>query len=116
MCIRDRFQTHLADIVAAKPVIEHPEAESVWHLNVVQVPDRDRVIEGMQAKGVDVRIHYPQTCHSHPSLSDQPSLPVVEASTPRLLSLPMYPTIGEQEIDLACETLKSVLAELGHGG
>ncbi len=108
-----RFMDRLSGSVAV-PVSEHPEAHSVWHLNVVQVPDRDQVIEAMGARNIDVRIHYPQMCHRHPSLEDQPELPVVEASTPRLLSLPMYPTIADDDIDLVCQTLNEVLAELGH--
>ncbi len=107
-----RFMARLSDIDGITPVVEHPDAESVWHLNVVQVDKRDRVIEAMKDRGVDVRIHYPQPCHEHPSVTDRPTLPVVEASTPRLLSLPMYPTITDDQIDLVCSTLEQVVADL----
>ena len=96
-------------------MVEHPDAVSVWHLNVVQVPERDRVIELMAERGVDIRIHYPQPCHLHASLEEQPRLPVVEASAPRIASLPMYPTISAEEINYVCDSLAAVLAELGHG-
>jgi len=108
-----RYMRRLEASVAI-PVSEHPDAKSVWHLNVVQVPDRDAVIEAMGRRNIDVRIHYPQMCHRHESLTRQPVLPVVEASTPRLLSLPMYPTMADDDIDLVCDTLDEVLADLGY--
>ncbi len=108
----DRYMANLTGSVAS-PVVEHPDARSVWHLNVVQVPERDRVMVEMQDQGIDVRIHYPQPCHHHSSVADRPSLPVVDASSPKLLSLPMYPTITDHDVDLVCEVLTSVLAGVG---
>lgn len=107
-----KFMARLADIEGVTPVKEHPGAESVWHLNVVQVDHRDLVLKTMQDRGVDVRIHYPQPCHQHPSVIDQPTLPVVEASTPRLLSLPMFPTITDEQIETVCATLEAVVADV----
>ena len=96
----------------AVPVAEHPNAESVWHLNVVQVPQRDRVREAMGERGIDCRIHYPQACHQHPLITDAPTLAVVEASTPRILSLPMYPHLSDEAVARVCGALDEVLAEL----
>lgn len=110
---RERFVELLVG-VPARPVAEHPEARSVWHLNVVQVAERDRVLAEMQSRGIDVRIHYPTPCHQHPSVGDHPPLAVVDASSPRLLSLPMYPGIADADIEAVCQTLASVLADLGH--
>ncbi|MGI9599134.1 MAG: DegT/DnrJ/EryC1/StrS family aminotransferase [Acidimicrobiales bacterium] len=108
---RDHFVERLTGS-AAIPVAEHPDARSVWHLNVVQVPQRDEVIELMRAAGIDVRIHYPQPCHRHPSVATPPTLPVVDGSTDRLLSLPIFPTITGDQIEVVCSTLLSVLDEL----
>jgi len=113
--IRDRFAARL-DGTAAVPVAARADAVPVWHLNVVQVPERDRVMAEMQERGIDVRIHYPQPCHHHPLVTDRPELPVVDTSTPRLLSLPLFPGMAQDAIDLVCETLIAVLADLGLDG
>ena len=103
---RDRYVDQLANLAAAaRPVAEADGAFSVWHLNVVQVDDRDAVIDTMRADGIDVRIHYPQPCHHHPTVPARPHLPVVDASTPRLLSLPLFPTITDEQIDRVCRSL-----------
>ncbi|MGH1487846.1 MAG: DegT/DnrJ/EryC1/StrS family aminotransferase [Acidimicrobiales bacterium] len=107
-----RYIARFAETDAITPVAEHPDAESVWHLNVVQVDQRDRVMDLMKSRGVDVRIHYPQPCHQHATVTDRPHLPVVEASTPRLLSLPMFPTITDEQIDIVCTTLEEVTSEV----
>ena len=37
--------------------------EHVWHLYVVRVPDRDRVLKELQAAGIGAGIHYPVPVH-----------------------------------------------------
>ena len=112
---RDRFVARLAGS-AATPVAEHPSAESVWHLNVVQVPDRDDVLKRLGARGIDARVHYPQPCHLNKAFGSRPPLPVVEAAAARILSLPMHPMITDDQIDLTCDVLLSSLTDLGHRG
>ncbi len=127
---RRRFQDRLA-ATAAVPVVEHPDAWGVHHLNIVQVPDRDDVLKRLTDRGVEARIHYPIPCHLHvapaPDLAPAldlvaaaetvppPSLPVSEAAAERILSLPMHPMIEDHEIDLVCDALASILIDLGHG-
>jgi dTDP-4-amino-4,6-dideoxygalactose transaminase len=77
--------------------------EHVWHLYVVRVPDRDRVLKELQAAGVGAGIHYPVPIHlteafaglGHP----EGTFPVAEAASRELLSLPLFAeiTAGQQE-------------------
>ena len=109
---RDRFCDHFAGSEVV-PVAEHADARSVWHLNVVQVPVRSRVMETLQGEGIDVRIHYPQPCHRHQSFGDQARLPVVEDAAERILSLPLYPTLAEDEVDRVAEAVLAAVARCG---
>ena len=43
--------------------------EHVWHLYVVRVPDRDRVLERLQAAGIGAGIHYPVPIHLTPAFA-----------------------------------------------
>jgi len=109
---RHRYLNLIEDLaIAATPVAEAEGANSVWHLNVVQVDARDAVMAALQADGIDVRIHYPQACHHHPVVTNRPVLPVVDASTPRLLSLPMFPTISDAQIDRVCQSLAKAVRQ-----
>ena len=110
---RDEYVEAL-DGTVAEPVTELPEATSVWHLNVVQVPARDAVLALLRERGVDARIHYPQPCHRHPALTHHTPLPVVEAAAERIISLPLGPTMSTADVAKVCDILGSLLAELGH--
>jgi dTDP-4-amino-4,6-dideoxygalactose transaminase len=77
--------------------------EHVWHLYVIRVPERDRVLKEMQAEGIGAGIHYPHPIHLTPAFASlgygEGAFPVTERSCPQLLSLPLFPeiTAGEQE-------------------
>ncbi|MDQ6837266.1 MAG: DegT/DnrJ/EryC1/StrS family aminotransferase [Actinomycetota bacterium] len=70
----------------------------VWHLYVVQVPHRDRVLAHMNAHGIGAGIHYLAPIHLHGAfrfLGYGPGdFPVSEAAADRILSLPIYPGIS----------------------
>jgi len=86
----------------------------VWHLFVVQVDHRDRVAEALKAQGISTGLHYPiplhlQRAYAHLGLS-KGSFPVTEACAERLLSLPMFPELTEQQIVYVCDHLKAAVA------
>jgi dTDP-4-amino-4,6-dideoxygalactose transaminase len=71
--------------------------EHVWHLYVVRVPDRDRVIKALHAAGVGAGIHYPVPVHMSPAVADlgypEGAFPVAERAAREILSLPLFPEI-----------------------
>ncbi|MBS0656738.1 MAG: DegT/DnrJ/EryC1/StrS family aminotransferase [Verrucomicrobia bacterium] len=79
-----------------------PWAEPVWHLYVVQTDDRAGLQAALDAEGIQHGIHYPVPVHLQEAYRDlghrEGSFPVTEAMAPRLLSLPMFPEITEEEV------------------
>jgi dTDP-4-amino-4,6-dideoxygalactose transaminase len=75
------------------------------------VNDRDAVREKLAAQGIATGIHYPTPCHlSEPYVGQAvTALPVVEAAAQRILSLPMYPHLAEEDVDRVSETLNQVV-------
>ena len=73
----------------------------VWHLYVVRVAERDRVISELASAGVHAGIHYPAPIHLLPAFRHlglgAGSFPVAEAYAGEQLSLPIYPGITEQQ-------------------
>ncbi len=89
-------------------------ARHVHHLMVVQVPNRDAVVEGLRSAGVMVGIHYPRPVHLQPAwTSSRPAErhPVAERLSLRILSLPLYPTMTNEQVDRAVEVLDKVVQD-----
>jgi dTDP-4-amino-4,6-dideoxygalactose transaminase len=80
-----------------------PGNEDVWHLYVVRVDDRDRVLASLAEAGIGAGIHYPTPVHRTEAYADlclpEGSFPVAERAAEEILSLPMFPhlTVEQQE-------------------
>jgi len=96
-----------ADLLAASPGVRLPGTRSgnrdVWHLYVVRVEERDRVLADLAAAGVGAAIHYPTPLHLTDAYAGlgyrRGQFPVAERAAARILSLPMFPhlTRAQQE-------------------
>jgi len=98
------------------PLAEHPRAESVHHLAVVQVPDRLAATTALDAAGIGWGLHYPVPCHRQPAFAEfaDGPLPVTECAAGHILSLPMSPTLTQAQVDRVAETLSRVEDVVGH--
>lgn len=97
------------------PII-HQNCLSVFHLFVIQVEERDIVQEALRKMGISTGLHYPiplhlQKAYEHMKLPVG-SFPVAEACAKRLLSLPMYPELIEEQIRCVSISLKKVVEDL----
>ncbi|MCT9002627.1 DegT/DnrJ/EryC1/StrS family aminotransferase [Microbacterium memoriense] len=80
--------------------------EDVWHLYVVRVDDRDRVLTDLSAAGIGVGIHYPMVVpltEAYAALGHRAGeFPVAEAAAAQILSLPMFPHLtAAQQAEVA---------------
>jgi len=93
---------------------EDREGESVYHMFVVRLASND-VREGLarylKEKGIETGVHYPVANHLQPAITDlygpQPALPKTEDYTRRILSLPMFPSLREEEVRAVGEAIKA---------
>jgi dTDP-4-amino-4,6-dideoxygalactose transaminase len=69
-------------------------AESVWHLYVIRVNQRDALKDYLASRGISCGIHYPFPIHLQPAYRDlgykKGDFPVTEDYAQRIISLPMY--------------------------
>jgi len=90
-----------------------PGNEHVWHLYVVRVPDRDKVLDALHAAGIGAGIHYPAPVHLLPGwrfLGLGPnSFPRAEAYAAEILSLPIFPGITSDQQERVASTLAAAL-------
>jgi dTDP-4-amino-4,6-dideoxygalactose transaminase len=104
-------------LLSELPEVRRPRVaggnEHVWHLYVIRVRDRDRVLAALNDAGVGAGIHYPTPLHRQPAfvpfVPDGASLPVTEAAAAELLSLPLYPHITEEQQARVVSVLASAL-------
>jgi dTDP-4-amino-4,6-dideoxygalactose transaminase len=87
----------------------------VYHVFVIQVDNRDQVVEALTSKNINTGLHYPiplhlQKAYAHLKIPEG-SFPVTESYTKRLLSLPIYPELTEKQITYVVESLKGVLED-----
>lgn len=86
----------------------------VFHQYVVGVDGRDTLREALRARGVGSLVHYPLAVHQQPAYSNpiwQPvTLPHTESTVRRVLSLPMYPELSDEQVGEIGETFRQVLS------
>ncbi|MFC1849995.1 DegT/DnrJ/EryC1/StrS family aminotransferase [candidate division CSSED10-310 bacterium] len=85
----------------------------VFHLFVIQVDNRDRVMTELDKRGVKTGLHYPIPLHLQKAYQHLKipvgSFPVTEKCAPRLLSLPMYPELTPAQISYVSDCLQEIL-------
>lgn len=101
------YDNTLADLGAVKPLAVRPDANHAYHLYVVQfdlaqlTTDRNILFQALRAEGLGVNVHYIPV-HFHPyyrqKLGTQPGqCPVAEAAYERIVSLPIFPLMTDED-------------------
>lgn len=107
----------LEDISEIVRPVEAPHNLHVFHIYAVRVKDRDAVFQRMTARGVKCGVHYPVPIHLQKAYGflglRAGSFPVVEQCAKELLSLPMYPELRPDQIELVVHALKESLTKVG---
>lgn len=77
-----------------------PRAYHVYHLYVVRTPDRDELLQHLDSEDIKALVHYPVPVHRQPAYAGlhAASLPETELAARQVLSLPMYPELGESDV------------------
>jgi len=105
-----RYESMLADCDGVSVPRVVPGNAHVWHLYVVRVHDRDRVIEALHADGIGAGIHYPKPIHLQGAFAHQGlrkgSFPNAEKSANEVLSLPIFPGISEDQQARVVDSLR----------
>jgi dTDP-4-amino-4,6-dideoxygalactose transaminase len=93
----------LSDTDLILPAPAAPDGDHVYHLFVVRTPDRDALRSHLNECGVASAIHYPTPIHLQPAYANaapgQGDLPVSERLAAESCSLPIFPSITDEELD-----------------
>ncbi len=85
----------------------------VYHLYVVQVPNREKVQQHLTEKGIATGIHYPIALpflKAYSYLNHTPAdFPVAHSAMSRIISLPMYPELTREQMQYVARELGEAL-------
>ncbi|WP_065571683.1 DegT/DnrJ/EryC1/StrS family aminotransferase [Microbacterium oleivorans] len=108
-----RYADLLGDIEGVRLPSVRPGNVDVWHLYVVRVADRDRVLAELTAARVGAGIHYPTPVHLTGAYADlggrAGQFPVAEAAAGGILSLPMFPHLTASQQERVAEVLRAAV-------
>jgi dTDP-3-amino-3,4,6-trideoxy-alpha-D-glucose transaminase len=77
----------------------------VFHLYVIRANDRDELMQHLKKQGIQAGIHYPVPVHRQEAYqSREDDLKITDACCNEILSLPMYPELGDN-IDTVCSAV-----------
>jgi dTDP-4-amino-4,6-dideoxygalactose transaminase len=102
------YQERLRDSALRVPVVPH-WAEPVWHLYVVRSGSRDALQSHLAARGIGSLVHYPIPPHLQGAYAmagwREGDWPLSERMHREVLSLPMGPTLSEEEAEKVAEAV-----------
>jgi dTDP-4-amino-4,6-dideoxygalactose transaminase len=108
------YTEQLRGVVEAVPVVR-PWGTHVYCYYVVQVHERDHFRKVLEQEGVATGIHYPTPVHLQPACSHygykRGMLPVTEAVTERIVSLPIYPELTVEQREWVVNSIKKQVAQ-----
>jgi len=114
-CAAERYKKNLSchpGIILPAPA-EH--STHIYHLFVVQVPgNRDDILTTLSRDDIQCGIHYPIPLHLQKAYAylgyREGDFPNAEEVAKKIISLPMFPEITDQQIDIVCERLIAALS------
>lgn len=105
--------TSLLQHPSVVPPTVRPNCAHVFHLYVVQVPDRVALARVLKEKGIETAVHYPTALPFLPCYQQYghtaADFPVAAAFQQSILSLPMYAELHEEAIAYICTQVKQTV-------
>ncbi len=88
-----------------------PDGDHVFHLFIVRTPDREALREHLDAHGIASAVHYPFPIHRTEAYAElgmsEGSLPVAERLAEEILTLPLFPSMSDQDVSRIVEAVRA---------
>jgi dTDP-4-amino-4,6-dideoxygalactose transaminase len=107
------YEEWLQGVPQVQRVVTRKDAEPVFHLYVIQVDERDRILQHLQQSGIGAGVHYPiplheQSAYAYLGLAPE-YLPTTHRAAQRVLSLPIYPEMTKSQVESVVNALKDAI-------
>lgn len=104
-----RYQAEIANPQLRLPPL-YPDRVHAYHQFVIRCADRPALIRHLEQHGIGYGIHYPVPIHQMPAyqhLRTSP-LPITEAASREILSIPVHEALNEEEVSTIIQVLNSL--------
>jgi perosamine synthetase len=112
--IANRYDHELGGVVTPSMPTD---VTHVYHQYTIRVARRDEFVARLRDRGVGTGIYYPIPAHRQQALSafgyGQLHLPVTERLTDQVLSIPVHPSLTDDEVTTVISAVNAVAEELG---
>ncbi len=110
---RNFLAERYTELLSQLPILLPPGAPPGWrhayHLFPIRVAHRREIYEGLRAKGIGVQVHY-VPIHWHSFYRErQTALPEADEAGNTILSLPMFPTLTDDDQDYVIAELSALV-------
>lgn len=103
-----RLTARLAGVPGVTPPAVAPGATHVFHQYTIRTADRERTIAALTSHGIGHGIYYPIPIHKQQVYLERgytDVLPVAEAASEQVLSLPVHPALTDAELDQVADAV-----------
>jgi dTDP-4-amino-4,6-dideoxygalactose transaminase len=119
--IANRYDAGFADVPEIACPVRRPDMQHAWHLYVIQLQldrlrvDRGEFIEGLKREQIGTSVHF-IPLHLHPYYRSRfgyarESFPCASAAFDRIVSLPIYPQMEDDDVDDVITAVRSVIEQ-----
>ncbi len=109
--VAHRYSDALAD-TAIQTAYEDGIGWHIYHQYTLLHEDRDRIMQALHDNNIACAVYYPIPLHKqevYQAAYQDVQLPVTEAIAARCFSLPVYPELEDEKIDLIADVIKGAL-------
>jgi len=118
--IARRYDTAFAEVPGVDPLSVRDDVSHAYHLYVIRLDltqlraTRAEVFAALRAEGIGVNVHYIPV-HYHPYYRERfgyrrGDFPRAEAAYERLISLPMFPRMSDEDVEDVIKAVRKVVA------
>jgi dTDP-4-amino-4,6-dideoxygalactose transaminase len=108
--VADRYRQAFSDLPLRTPC-ERPGASHTFQHFVIRCDNRDGLATHLHEKGIQTGLHYPYPAHVQPGFAGRLRIPfpvpVTEAIWRQLLSLPIFPSISDDQQMAVIDAVRS---------
>ena len=104
--IAKQYQEGIKNIKIIQPLVNNFDAH-VFHIYTVRTAQRDKLKRYLSENGIDTQIHYPICIHKQDAYQECQALSFMVAETLQneVLSIPIFPSLTQKEINYIIEIL-----------
>jgi len=108
-----RYDEVLADLDWIQRPVAEPDTRPAWHNYAIRTDHRDALNLSLAERGISTGVHYIPSNHYEMYKTCRGETPVAEATWQRLLTLPLYPDLTEEDFERVVSGIRDFGREKG---